>query len=59
MKDMPMANISGISIPGDYACNPKGSITPEMLQQHSKYLDVLRAHHNKPDAWVVALIDGV
>jgi hypothetical protein len=57
--DMPVANICGVNVSGNYSCNDKGSVTEKELQHHLKYLDQLRAHHGQPDAWMVGLMDGV
>ena len=40
-------------------CNPKGSISLEISMRHLEYLDDLRVHMGRPDAFIVVLMDGV
>jgi hypothetical protein len=49
----------GMKIEPSFFANPKGSIVPEMLMMHLKFIDKVRVHHNRPDAKVLVLMDGV
>jgi hypothetical protein len=49
----------GLKIEPSAFCNPKGSVSPEMLMKHLKFIDTVREHHGRPDAEVLVLMDGV
>ena len=46
-------------LPLGYNCNDKGSVVPEMLMSHLKFVNKVRAAKGRPDAWVMMLLDGV
>jgi hypothetical protein len=59
MMDAPTTTIAGEVHKANYFCNPKGSVVPEMLMSHLKFIDKVREAKGRPDASVMALMDGV
>ena len=55
----PTTTIGGVVYPSGYNCNDKGSVVPEMLMDHLKFVNKVRAAKGRPDAWVMLLLDGV
>ena len=45
--------------PSGYNCNDKGSVIPEMLMNHLKFVNKVRAAKGRPDVWVMMLLDGM
>ena len=43
----------------NFNCNEKGSVSPEMLMHHLKFVDQVRAAKGQPGVWVMVLMDGV
>ena len=55
----PTTTIGGVVYSSGYNCNDKGSVVPEMLMDHLKFVNKVRAAKGRPDAWVMLLLDGV
>ena len=59
MRGAPTTTIGGTVHPSEYNCNEKGSVVPEMLMGHLKFINKVREAKGRPDAWVMVLLDGV
>ena len=55
----PSTTICGFDFPCDYNNNEKGSVVPEFMMQHLKYLNELRVRKGQPNVSIVLLLDGV
>ena len=51
MLGAPTTTIGGVPYSADFNCNGKGSVSPEMLMHHLKFVDQVRAAKGQPDVW--------